>query len=68
MAGKGAALEWAAKWLTMGRRGMFIELEFGDIQGWRQREEMERRMRDSLLQWLGLGKPPHVQHKVRHKQ
>ena len=26
---------------------------------------MERRMVDSLLQWLGLGKPP--QHRVRHK-
>ena len=31
-------LEWAAKKeLTMSRRG--IELEFGDIQDWRQREE-----------------------------
>ena len=26
---------------------------------------MERRMWDSLLRWLGLGKPPH--HRVRHK-
>ena len=44
-----------------------LELEFGDIQDWRQREEMERRMGDSLLKWLGLpvGKPP--QHRVRHK-
>ena len=42
-----------------------IELGFGDIQDWIQREEMERRMGDSLLQWLGLGKPP--QHRVRHK-
>ena len=47
----------------MSRRG--IELEFGDIQDWRQREKMERRVRDSLLKWLGLGKPP--QHRVRHK-
>ena len=56
-------LEWAAKRLTMSRRD--IELAFGDIQDWRQREEMERRMAGSLLQWLGLDKPP--QHKVRHK-
>ena len=58
-------LEWAAKGLTMSRRDTVIELEFGDIQDWRQREEMERRMGDSLLQWLGLDKPP--QHRVRHK-
>ena len=56
-------LEWAAKELTMSRRD--LELEFGDIQDWRQREEMERRMGDSLLKWLGLDKPP--QHRVRHK-
>ena len=56
-------LEWAAKELTMSRRD--IELEFGDIQDWRQREEMERRMGDSLLKWLGLDKPP--QQRVRHK-
>ena len=56
-------LEWAAKELTMSRRD--LELEFRDIQDWAQREEMERRMGDSLLKWLGLGKPP--QHRVRHK-
>ena len=57
-------LEWAAKELTLGRMG--IELEFGDTQGWRQRGEAERRMEDSLLEWLGLGsKPP--QQRVRHK-
>ena len=56
-------LGWAAKELIMSRRD--IELEFGDIQDWRQREEMERRMGDSLLKWLGLDKPP--QQRVRHK-
>ena len=40
-------LEWAAKELAMSRRD--IELMFGDIQDWRQREEAERRMGDSLL-------------------
>ena len=44
-----------------------LELEFGDIQDWAQGEEMERRMGDSLLKWLGLGKPRAPQHKVRHK-
>ena len=56
-------LEWAAKELTMSRRD--IELEFGDIQDWTQREEMERRMGASLLKWLGLDEPP--QQRVRHK-
>ena len=55
-------LEWAAKELTVCRRD--TELEFGDIQDWRQREEAERRMGDSLLKWLGLDKPP--QQRVRH--
>ena len=60
-------LEWAAKELTTSRRD--IELELGDIQDWRQKGEMERRMGDSLLKWLGLDKPPHqrVKHKVWRK-
>ena len=41
-----------------------LDLQFGDIQDWAQREAMERRMCGSLLRWLGLGKPP--QHNVRH--
>ena len=51
-------LEWAAKDGAdhMGRRD--TELEFGDIQDWRQRQEAERRMEDSLLKWLGLDEPP----------
>ena len=53
----------AGKELTMSRRD--IELEFGDIHDWRQREEAERRMGDSLLKWLGLDRPP--QQRVRHK-
>jgi hypothetical protein len=56
-------LEWAAKELTTSRRD--LELQFGDVQDWAQRETMERRMGDSLLRWLGLDKPP--QHRVRHK-
>ena len=61
-------LEWAAKELTTNRRD--LELQFGDIQDWAQREAMERRMGDSLLRWLGLDKPPHcrVRHKVWKKQ
>ena len=43
----GICLEWAAKELAMSRRD--LELGFGDIQNWAQREEMERRMGDSLL-------------------
>ena len=47
-------LDWAAKELTMSRRG--IELEFGDIQDWRQREEAERRMHGGLAaQVAGAG-------------
>ena len=46
-------LGWAAKELTTSKGD--LELQFGDIQDWRQREEMETRMRDSLLKWLGLG-------------
>ena len=56
-------LEWATKELTTSRGD--LELQFGTIQDWGQREAMERRMGDSLLRWLGLDKPPH--HKGRHK-
>ena len=41
-----------------------IEMEHGDMQDWLQREKMERKMGDSLLKWLGFGKPP--QQRVRH--
>ena len=51
-------LEWAAKELIMTMSRRDIELEFGDIQDWRQRKEVERKMWDSLLKWLGLDKPP----------
>ena len=40
----------------MSTRG--IKLEFVDTQDWRKREEMVRRMSDSLMRWLGLDKPP----------
>ena len=56
-------LQWAAKELATSRRD--LDLQFGDIQDWAQREAMERKMGDSLLRWLGLDKPP--QHRVRHK-
>ena len=56
-------LQWAAKELATSRRD--LDLQFGDIQDWAQREAMERRMGDSLLRWLGRDKPP--QHRVRHK-
>ena len=49
-------LEWAAKELSLSRRE--IEMEHGDMQDWFEREKMERRMRDSLLKWLGFDKPP----------
>ena len=56
-------LEWAAKELTTSRRD--LDLQFGDIRDWAQREATERRMGGSLLRWLGLDKPP--QHRVRNK-
>ena len=56
-------LQWAAKELATSRRD--LDLQFGDIQDWAQREAMERRMGDSLLRWLRLDKPP--QQRVRHK-
>ena len=56
-------LGWAAKELATSRR--HLKLQYGDIQDWTQREEMERRMGDSLLRWLGLDRPP--QQRVRHK-
>ena len=64
-------LDWAAKELTTSRRDLeLVELQFGEIQDWAQREAMERRLGDSLLRWLGLYKPPHrrVRHKVWKKQ
>ena len=56
-------LQWAAKELATSRRN--LDLQFGDIQDWAQREAMEREMEDSLLRWLGRDKPP--QHRVRYK-
>ena len=40
-------------------------MEHGDMQGWLQREKMERRTGDSLLKWLGFDRPP--QQRVRYK-
>ena len=48
-------LEWAVKELTASRRG--VEMELGGLEDWLEREQMERRMRDSLLKWLGHDKP-----------
>ena len=61
-------LEWAVKELTLSRRG--VEMELGGLEDWLQREQMERRMGDSLLKWLGHDKPPavRVSHKVWRKQ
>ena len=56
-------LEWAEKELTTSRRG--VEMELGGLEDWLEREQMERRMRDSLLKWLGHDKPPAV--RVSHK-
>ena len=56
-------LQWAATELATSRRD--LDLQFGDIQDWAQREAMEREMGDSLLRWLGRDKPP--QHRVRYK-
>ena len=61
--GKGAPGAGAAEELTLSRRD--TELEFGDIQDWRQRNGAERGTGNSLLEWLGLGKPP--QQRVRLK-
>ena len=46
-------------------QGVDIELEFWDIQDYLEREKMERKMGDSLLEGLGFAKPP--QQRVRHK-
>ena len=61
-------LEWAVKELTPSRRG--VEMELGSLEDWLQREQMERRMGDSLLKWLGHDKPPAVgaSHKVWREQ
>jgi hypothetical protein len=56
-------LEWAAKELAMSRKD--LELQYGDIQDWAQREAMERKMGESLLKWLGLDRP--LRQRVRHK-
>ena len=56
-------LEWATKDLATSRRD--LELQYGDIHDWAQREAMERRIGDSLLRWLGLDKPR--QHRVRNE-
>ena len=61
-------LEWAVKELTASRRG--VEMELGGLEDWLEREQMERKMGDSLLKWLGHDKPPavRVSHKVWRKQ
>ena len=56
-------LAWALKELTLSRRGM--EMELGGLEDLLQREQVERRVGDSLLEWLGHGKPPAL--RVRHK-
>ena len=33
-----------------------VEMELGGLEDWLQREQMERRMGDSLLKWLGHDK------------
>ena len=43
----------AAKEATLSRRG--VELELGSLEDWLQTEQMERKMGDSLLKWLGWG-------------
>ena len=56
------------KELTASRRG--VEIELGGLEDWLEREQMERKMGDSLLKWLGHDKPPSVRvnHKVWRKQ
>ena len=59
------------KELTASRRG--VEMELGGLEDWLEREqvdEMERKMWDCLLKWLGRDKPPavRVSHKVWRKQ
>ena len=56
------------KELTLSRRG--VEMELGGLEDWLEREQMERKMGDSLLKWLGHDKPPSVRvsHKVWRKQ
>ena len=44
----------------VGNDGAHTELELGGLEGWLQREEMERRMGDSLRKWLGHDKPSAV--------
>ena len=57
--------EWAATELATSTCRRDLDLHFGGIQDWAQREAMGRRMDVSLLRWLGLDRPP--QHRVRHK-
>ena len=47
-----------------------LEMELGGLEDWLQRDQMERRMGDSLLKWLGHDNPPavRVSHKVWRKQ
>jgi hypothetical protein len=61
-------LEWAVKEISLSRRG--VEMELGGLEDWLEREQMERKMGDSLLKWLGHDKPPSVRvsHKMRRKQ
>ena len=57
----------AERWVLDELPAELNELEFGDIQDWRQREDAERRMGDSLLKWLGLALDRPPQQRVRHK-
>ena len=57
-------LEWVVKELIASRRG--VEMELGGLEDWPEREQMERKMGDSLLKWLGHDKPPSV--RVSHKE
>jgi hypothetical protein len=45
-------------------------MELDSLEDWLQREQMERRMGDSLLKWLGFNKLPllRIKHKVWRKQ
>ena len=51
------------KELTASRRR--VEMELGGLEDWLERDQMERKMGDSFLRWLGHDKPPSV--RVRHK-
>ena len=49
-------LGWAVEEPTASRRG--VEMELGGLWDWLERGQMDRKVRDSLLEWLGHDKPP----------